>query len=186
MVNNFVTNCDYSCRNMPLKSNNMTEIRTLSRAFLAAGLALLAAPALAQGDPAPPPGCTGTPTATWVTVIAENLRSGDGQLAMTLYADDSRRFLVKHGALSVGRVKVQAGATTRGCIFLPEPGVYAIALYHDENGDMKFNRSGIGLPQEGWGFTNNPATLMGLPSFSSVRLNVPRTGLVTRIKMKYP
>jgi uncharacterized protein (DUF2141 family) len=161
-------------------------LRRFSAAIVASGLALLSAPALAQGEPTPPPGCTGTPTATWVTVIAEDLRSGDGLLAMTLYADDSRRFLVKHGALSVGRVKVQAGGATRGCIFLPAPGIYAIALYHDENGDTKFNRSMLGLPQEGWGFTNNPPTLMGLPSFSSVRLNVARTGLVTRIKMKYP
>lgn len=161
-------------------------LRATARALLASGLAILAAPALAQGDPAPPAGCTGTPSSTWVTVIAEDLRSDDGLLAMTLYADDSRRFLVKRGSLSVGRVKVQAGGTTRGCIFLPAPGVYAIALYHDENGDTKFNRSMIGLPVEGWGFTNNPPTLMGLPSFSSVRLNITRTGLVTRIKMKYP
>ncbi len=161
-------------------------LRATVGAVFALGLALLATPALAQGDPTPPPGCTGTPSATWVTVIAENLRSDDGLLAMTLYADDSHRFLVKHGSLSVGRVKVQPGGTTRGCIFLPGPGVYAIALYHDENGDTKFNRSMIGLPQEGWGFTNNPPTLMGLPSFSSVRLNIPHTGLVTRIKMKYP
>jgi uncharacterized protein (DUF2141 family) len=161
-------------------------LRKLTKAIVAGGLALFAAPALAQGEPTPPAGCTGTPSATWITVIAENLRSGDGLLAMTLYADDSRRFLVKRGSLSVGRVKVQPGGTTRGCIFLPAPGVYAIALYHDENGDTSFNRSGIGLPKEGWGFTNNPPTLMGLPSFSSVRLTIQRTGLVTRIKMKYP
>ncbi len=171
-------------RNLQQAENGV--LRTFLRVILASGLAAFSAPALAQGDPAPPLGCTGTPSATWVTVIAEELRSGDGLLAMTLYADDSRRFLVKHGSLSVGRVKVQPGGTTRGCVFLPAPGVYAIALYHDENGDTKFNRSMIGLPQEGWGFTNNPPTLMGLPSFSSVRLNVPHTGLVTRIKMKYP
>jgi uncharacterized protein (DUF2141 family) len=158
-------------------------ISTTLRAALALSLgAAFAQPALAQGAPA---GCTGTPSQTWVTVVAEGLRNGSGQLAITLYADDSKRFLVKKGSLYVGRVDASAGST-RGCIFVPKPGVYAIALYHDENGNTKFDRSGLGLPTEGFGFSNNPATIMSLPSFSSVRLNIPKAGLVTRIKMKYP
>ena len=89
------------------------------------------------------------------------------------------------GGLVRRRVDAHEGST-RGCIFVPNPGVYAIALYHDENGNGKIDRSGIGLPTEGFGFTNNPATIMSLPSFSSVRLNIPKAGLITRIHMKYP
>lgn len=150
------------------------------------GLVLMAsAPADAQGQPAPPAGCTGPASATWLNINAEGLRNSNGLLAITLYADDSRRFLAKKGSLYVGRVAARAGAT-RACIFVPQPGVYAVALYHDENGNQSFDRTGIGLPAEGYGFTNNPATLAGLPAFSSVRLNVPRTGLLARIQMKYP
>jgi uncharacterized protein (DUF2141 family) len=151
---------------------------------LALGLiAGTSAPVLAQDNP--PAGCTGTPSQTWVTVAADGLRNGNGQLAITLYADDSKKFLVKRGSLYVGRVKASAGAT-RGCIFVPKPGVYALALYHDENANSKLDRSGLGLPTEGFGFSNNPATVMSLPTFSSVRLNIPKAGLVTRVKMKYP
>jgi uncharacterized protein (DUF2141 family) len=106
-------------------------------------------------------------------------------LAITLYADDSSKFLVKRGSLYVGRVEASVG-TTRGCIFVPKPGVYAVALYHDENRDGRFDRTGLGLPAEGYGFSNNPATLAGLPQFRSVRLNVPKSGLTSRIQMKYP
>jgi uncharacterized protein (DUF2141 family) len=153
---------------------------------VAAGLAaLLTAPVNAQGGATPPAGCAGPASATWLNISAENLRSGNGELAITLYADDSRKFLAKKGSLYVGRVPARAG-TTRACIFLPRPGVYAVALYHDENANRSFDRTGIGLPAEGYGFTNNPATLAGLPAFSSVRLNAPRTGLTARIQMKYP
>ena len=120
-----------------------------------------------------------------VSVVAEGLKNGDGLLAVTLYADDSSKFLVKRGSLYVGRVNAQAG-TTRACIFVPRPGVYALALYHDENGNRSFDRTGVGFPAEGFGFSNNPATLAGLPTFKSVRLNVPKAGLTTRIQMKYP
>jgi uncharacterized protein (DUF2141 family) len=149
--------------------------------------ALLATPGTANAEAAtaPPAGCTGTPSDTWLTVNAQGLRNGNGLLAVTLYADNPSKFLARHGSLYVGRVNARAGNTS-ACIFVPRPGVYALALYHDENANQRFDRTGIGLPAEGYGFSNNPATLAGLPSFRSVRLNVTRSGLTTRVQMKYP
>jgi len=166
---------------------------TLTKRLSAMAMALIvttatfaaSAPAQGEGASSPPAGCTGTPSGTWISVVANGLRNSDGLLAITLYPDNSKRFLVKRGSLYVGRVKAQAGST-RGCIFVPSPGVYLIALYHDENSNLRFDRSALGLPAEGYGFSNNPSTLAGLPAFSSVRLNIPRSGLVTRIHMKYP
>ena len=154
---------------------------------LAALTALSAAPApIAASAPAPAPaGCTGPASGTWLNVVVDGVRNGNGVVAITLYADDSSKFLVKRGSLYVGRVDATPG-TTRGCIFVPKPGVYALALYHDENRDGRFDRTGLGLPAEGYGFSNNPATLAGLPQFRSVRLNVPKPGLTSRIGMKYP
>ncbi|WP_298198700.1 DUF2141 domain-containing protein [Novosphingobium sp.] len=152
---------------------------------LVAALAAMAggtAPARAEAAPA---GCTGTPSATWIDVAVEGVANGNGLIAITLYADNPRKFLVKHGSLYVGRVPARAGTTT-GCIYVPEPGVYAIAIYHDENASQTFDRTGLGLPAEGYGFSNNPSTLAGLPSFRSVRLSIPRSGLLTRIRIKYP
>lgn len=155
----------------------------------AALASLLAVTAAAGGTPAraeaAPAGCTGPASSTWIDVAVEGLRNGNGLMAITLYADNPRKFLVKKGSLYVGRVDAVAGTTT-GCIFVPKPGVYAIAIYHDENGDGRFDRTGIGLPAEGYGFSNNPSTLAGLPAFKSVRLSIPRSGLVTRIRLKYP
>jgi uncharacterized protein (DUF2141 family) len=164
----------------------MTLSRRLSAPALACVAALTAAtgPA-AQAESTPPPGCTGTPSSTWINVTAEGLRNSNGLLAITLYADNPSKFLARKGSLYVGRVDATQG-TTRGCIFVPRPGVYALALYHDENANRKFDRTGVGLPAEGYGFSNNPATLAGLPSFRSVRLHIARTGLSTRVQMKYP
>jgi uncharacterized protein (DUF2141 family) len=151
-------------------------------ALLAAAATFAAAPAMAQDAPA---GCTGPASSTWISVIVDGMRNGSGDLAITLYPDIPSRFLAHHGSLYVGRVKAVAG-TTMGCIFVPRPGVYAIAIYHDENANGKFDRSGIGLPDEGYGFSNNPGTLFGLPSFRSVRLNIARAGLSAHIHIKYP
>ena len=120
-----------------------------------------------------------------VEVVVEGVRNGDGLIAVTLYADDSRKFLAKKGSLKVSRFDAVA-PVTRTCIFVPNPGVYAIAVYHDEDGSRKINRSGLGMPTEGFGFSNNPSTVAGIPAFRSVRLDVPKAGLTTRIRLRYP
>ena len=155
------------------------------RRFVAAALALSAATALAASASAAPAGCLGEPSETWLNVSVEGLRNGNGLLTIAVYPDDSRQFLAKGGPLKNNRFTA-AAPVTRACVFVPKPGVYAIAVYHDEDGSRKLNRSGLGLPAEGYGFSNNPATLAGLPAFRSVRLNVPKAGLTTHIKMKYP
>jgi uncharacterized protein (DUF2141 family) len=147
-------------------------------AAMAAGLTGLAAPAVAQD-------CTGTPSATRFYVNVENVRVSHGLIAVTLYVDDSRRFQARRGSLYVGRVPARQG-TTRICIHLPSTGTYALAVYHDADSSRTFNRSGIGLPAEGFGFTNNPPTMFGVPSFRSVRLAIPRNNMQTRVRLRYP
>lgn len=163
---------------------NLANLK-LAGAVLLGVAALSGTSASAETPASPPPGCTGPASSTWLNVIVENVRNSNGLVAVTLYADNSRKFLIKHGSLYVGRADAHAG-TTRTCIFVPQPGIYALALYHDENADRKFDRTTIGLPAEGYGFSNNPSTLAGLPSFRSVRLAVPRAGLTARVQMKYP
>lgn len=163
---------------------------TLPRRIRAAALALtstaaLAAPALTAPAAAAPAGCLGSPSDTWLTVSVDGLRSSRGLITVALYPDNSSQFLAKHGTIKNNRFTASA-PTTRACIFVPKPGVYAIAVYHDEDGSRKLNRSGLGLPTEGFGFSNNPATLAGIPAFRSVRLNVPKSGLTTHIKLRYP
>ena len=147
--------------------------------LLAVGSALAATPAAAEEA------CTGPPGPLRLYVEVANVRSSAGLVAVTLYADDSRRFLARRGSLYVGRMPARQGRT-RVCIHLPRAGVYALAVYHDEDGDRRFDRTAIGLPAEGFGFSNNPGTLFGIPAFRAVRMPVPRDGLQAEIRLRYP
>lgn len=150
-------------------------MRRLAALFVLLG----AAPAAAETD------CTGPASDTRLIVNVDGVRSSSGLVAVTLYGDDRKRFLAKRGALYVGRVPARQGRT-QVCIHLPKPGVYGLAVYHDADGDRGFDRTGLGLPAEGFGFSNNAPTLFGLPSFSKVRFNVPWSGFATTVKLKYP
>lgn len=148
----------------------------------AAAAAVLLAPA-ASSAPAQE-ACTGPPSAVRLIVQAENVRSSQGLIAVTLYPDNPRRFLARRGALYVGRVPARA-PTTRVCIHLPGTGSYAVGVYHDADSSRAINRNSIGLPTEGFGFSNNPRLLFSIPSFHSVRINVPRSGMRATVRLRY-
>ncbi len=158
----------------------LPDFRKFARSVAALVMLLLAVPAHA----APP--CLGPHSDTWIYLSVDQVRNGAGQIAATIYADDPDRFLIKNGSLYVVRTPTVA-PMTRFCVFVPKTGVYAIAIYHDEDNSGTINRSGVlGVPTEGFGFTNNPPTLMSLPTFRSVRIAIPRTNLATTIHLTYP
>lgn len=156
-------------------------VRIPSLAAILAFASLLAAPpALA----APP--CLGPQSNVWIWLTVDGVRNANGQVTTTIYADNPDRFLIKNGSLYVVRTPTVVNAT-RFCVFVPQTGVYAIAVYHDEDNSGTINRSGVlGIPTEGFGFSNNPPTLASLPTFRSVRISIPRANLATTIHLKYP
>ena len=132
------------------------------------------------------PNCAGPVSDTWINVTIDGVRNGNGLMAVTLYADEPRKFLVKKGSMYVGRVDATA-PETRMCLYVPKPGVYALAVYHDEDASRNIKRSGVlGLPEEGFGFSNNPPTIASIPSFRSVRLNISTPGLPPLTHLNYP
>ena len=161
------------------------RFRFLSLAGIAAAATLSTGTSGTAARPAEEGACTGTPSATRLYVTVHGVRASQGLIAVTLYADDPKRFLVKHGSLYVGRVAATA-PSTRVCIHVPAPGTYAIAVYHDINGNEKFDRSMLGLPKEAYGFSNNASTFFGLPSFGSVRIAIPRSEMAISVRLKYP
>ena len=44
-------------------------------------------------------------------------------------------------------------------------GQYAFRYYHDENNNQKLDRNLLGVPREGFGFSNDPPLIVGEPSF---------------------
>jgi uncharacterized protein (DUF2141 family) len=66
-----------------------------------------------------------------------------------------------------------------------KPGKYAIALLHDEDEDGKMATTVLGLPKEGYGFSNNVMGLAGPPSYQKASFIVPASGTEILIKVRY-
>jgi uncharacterized protein (DUF2141 family) len=67
--------------------------------------------------------------------------------------------------------------------FSVEPGDYAIAVYHDENGNGKMDKRMFGIPKEPYGFSNNFKPVMSAPKFRDCQFSVGEGGKVVTIKL---
>jgi len=53
-----------------------------------------------------------------------------------------------------------------------EPGVYAISIFHDEDEDGELDVGFLGIPEEGFGFSNNPSIGFSQPSFNDCSFEI--------------
>lgn len=63
-------------------------------------------------------------------------------------------------------------------------GQYALSLFHDENGNTKFDTF-LKVPKEGFGFSRNPVVRFGAPKFSQVRFEVGAGITRQTVRMQY-
>ena len=95
-----------------------------------------------------------------------NIRNSTGTIDCALFASPDgfpREFL--HSAIVVMVLKIKE--TEARCDFEDIPtGTYALAVVHDENMNGKLDTNLLGVPKEGYGFSNDVKAVRGAPSFS--------------------
>ncbi|MBE9207229.1 DUF2141 domain-containing protein [Nostoc sp. LEGE 06077] len=64
-------------------------------------------------------------------------------------------------------------------------GNYAVAVMHDENNDFTVNRSDLGFPLEGFGFSQNPEIRDRAPKFDEAAVLVAGANTDIKILLKY-
>src|SRR5690606_3590103 len=72
-------------------------------------------------------------------------------------------------------------------VVLPDvlPGTYALALHHDENDSDEMDTNFLGIPLEGYGFSNDARVFLGPPSFSAAAFEVPVGGGQVAVTVRY-
>jgi uncharacterized protein (DUF2141 family) len=54
-----------------------------------------------------------------------------------------------------------------------KPGKYAVSVLHDENKNKDLDQNRLGIPKEGFGFSNNAMGAIGPPSFEKAAIELP-------------
>jgi len=138
---------------------------------------------LLPGAPARAEAVLSEAQATLVVEIT-NLRSDDGQVLLTLYASEDG-WVKKPAKAKVRRIVPIHEGKARERIEALSPGGYAVAVVHDENASGAMDRNWIGIPKEGYGFSNDAIGSMGPPSFKAARFDVKGPETTIRLRMRY-
>ena len=99
-----------------------------------------------------------------LTVTIKNVRSTAGEVYVAVY-DSGSSFLKLEQARAQSRTKACKGEVVLIFRDLP-PGRYAVTAYHDENDNGRMDRNWLGIPTEGYGFSNDVRGAAGPPKFT--------------------
>jgi uncharacterized protein (DUF2141 family) len=114
-----------------------------------------------------------------------NIRNSIGTVACALFESPvgfPNEYM--HHATHLAAIKVRD--TRARCHFVDiAPGTYALAVVHDENMNGKLDTNWLGIPIEGYGFSNDARALLGPPSFAAASFQYDGENLELTISLRY-
>jgi uncharacterized protein (DUF2141 family) len=120
--------------------------------------------------------------ATGIEVRFENLRSGRGLLRLCLSRNPAH-YPDCSGDPQARQVNIPANRSSFRFDDLPQ-GTYALTALHDENRNGKLDTI-LGIPREGFAFSNNPSIGFGPPKYERVRFSIGPARALVRLQFKY-
>ena len=116
-----------------------------------------------------------------LTIEVADVPSSRGHVLVALY-DDATVWTQPEGAAATAKVPARAGAVT---IDFPDlaPGVYGVALLHDEDDSGGMTTNFLGIPKEAYGFGNDARGRMSAPDFGESTVRVEGE-TVTRVRVR--
>lgn len=98
-----------------------------------------------------------------LSIEIQNVKTSNGTINVAVY-DASEGFLKFDKVFVADSVVASKGKTWIKIEGLPE-GQYALAIFHDENGNNKLDTNWLGIPKEDIGFSNARMKTFGPPQF---------------------
>jgi uncharacterized protein (DUF2141 family) len=111
-----------------------------------------------------------------------NLKNTEGNIEIGIY-NKKENFPKEEKQYKLVKFKANNSSGIYTINNLPK-GEYAIAIFHDKNTDGICNTNFMGIPNEGYGFSNNIRPLFSAPSFNECKINL-KTDLSITIKLIY-
>lgn len=114
-----------------------------------------------------------------------NIRNSTGTIACALF-ESAVGFPIEYLRYATNINVIKIRDTQASCDFedIP-PGTYALAIVHDENMNGELDTKFLGIPTEGYGFSNDVRALLGPPSFSAASFSYDGQDMRLTISLHY-
>jgi uncharacterized protein (DUF2141 family) len=118
-----------------------------------------------------------------LTVTISGLGNQQGQVCFSLFS--GRQGFPSNGAYAIQASCVSAASTPVIVTFQNlNVGNYAVAVFHDANGDGVLNRNWLGVPTEAFGFSQNPRIIASAPQFGDSAVLVAGSQTAIQIRLQ--
>lgn len=121
--------------------------------------------------------------AATLTIDISNIKNNKGLVVITLH-DGEDGFPAKREPIEKQFIEANEEGLVVSFANLA-PGSYAIALFHDENGNRKMDQNFLGIPKEGLGTSNNAKGSFGPPSFKDSAVQIEDADVNIEISINY-
>jgi uncharacterized protein (DUF2141 family) len=118
-------------------------------------------------------------------VKLDGFRSTNGQAFCTVYNDAAAFPSHDEKAVKQGKTTSIKNASATVDFDGLAPGKYAMVCYHDENSNGKFDENALGMPKEGYCFSNNIKPRFSSPVFDQCAFDYKGGDQSIAIKMIY-
>jgi uncharacterized protein (DUF2141 family) len=127
----------------------------------------------------------GAARAETLVIEMKGFRSDKGKALVALFASKDGFPDKPKKAVRRVEVSIKKGAATTVLMGV-QPGTYAVAVLHDEDGNKAMKTGLFGIPKEGYGASQDARGDFGPPSFGDAKFDI-RAGrrVTTRIKLVY-
>ncbi len=119
-----------------------------------------------------------------ITVVFKELRNDKGRVGAVLFKGPEGFPKDKKKAVTADRGPIKDKVGKVAFKDLPY-GEYAVAIIHDENENGEMDYSALGLPEEGYGFSNNAKGLLGPPDYKDAAFKLDKPELTLTINPNY-
>lgn len=110
-----------------------------------------------------------------LTVNISGMKSNKGTILIALY-NSKEDFLKKRYREAILKIKNKKAVVIFENL---EKGVYAITLFHDENGNQKMDTNFFGIPKESYGTSNGAKGFMGPPKYEDAKFLITQNNTIT-------
>lgn len=128
-------------------------------------------------------GAAATASSADLQVQLSGLRSAKGVVHLCLTSDAADFMHCKNSPAAIART-IPAGKAQALDLGQVKPGNYALLIVHDENGNGKLDMM-LGIPREGFGFSNNPAVKPRKPTWEEIRFTMPPRPTTQQVRIRY-
>lgn len=116
-----------------------------------------------------------------LTITVTDLRNANGSLGVSV-VNSAAGWSGEAQPVERKLLPIQGSDVTFRLTDLP-PGEYAVSVMHDENGNGKLDANFMGMPTEGYGFSNNPKVLRK-PTYEEARFQLAAEGGAITIRLR--